>query len=188
MGHSVGAKLGLERREMLHQQCCQETIFSKREKILLVERVDIGLGVFFDNAVGDDDGSTFVCGSDTIESETARKTGDRSKERLESLGQMVGDVVLVHLNHGPPRAFFVRKLGFAAYADDLGVVRAGGNEAIKGLGCNGLPKMSVLCNGASREETYRVRIDREDVFVERRINPNDIPHLMVNFQLKWGHR
>ena len=39
----VGAELGLERREMLHEQRREETIFTEREQVLLVECVDNAL-------------------------------------------------------------------------------------------------------------------------------------------------
>jgi hypothetical protein len=34
---------------------------------------------------------------------------------------------------------------------------------------------------------YGIGINLEDVFVESGIDPNDIPHLMVDFQLQWRH-
>jgi hypothetical protein len=34
---------------------------------------------------------------------------------------------------------------------------------------------------------YGVGIDGEDVFVERGVNSNDIPHLMVDLQFEWVH-
>ena len=40
--NSIGSKLGLERWEMLHHQRRQESIFTEREQILLVESVHIG--------------------------------------------------------------------------------------------------------------------------------------------------
>ena len=69
----VGAELGLERREMLHHECCQEPIF-EREQILLVQRIDIGLRVLLDDTVGDDDGPSLVGSTDTIERETTGQT------------------------------------------------------------------------------------------------------------------
>ena len=98
----VCTELGLERGEMLHQQGSQETIFTKGEQILLVQGVDIGFSVFFDDTVGDDDWATLVGCTNPVHGETSRKTGDGAEETLESLGQVVGDVVLVNLDRGPP--------------------------------------------------------------------------------------
>ena len=64
-----------------------------------------------------------VGGSGTIEGETTGKTGDRTKKGLEGLRKMMRDVVLVDLDHGPPRAFFIGELGFTANANDSGVIR-----------------------------------------------------------------
>ena len=35
--------------------------------------------------------------------------------------------------------------------------------------------------------TYRIGIDREDVLIEGRVDTDDVPHLMINFQLQWCH-
>ena len=92
---------------MLHEERGEETVFTEREKILLVERVNVAFGVFVDDPVGDDDRTTLVSRADTIERETPGKTGNRTKEGLERLGKVVRDVVFVNLNHRPPRAFFI---------------------------------------------------------------------------------
>jgi hypothetical protein len=49
--NGMGAELGLEGREMLHQESRQETIFTKGKQILLMQSVDIGFGVFFDDSI-----------------------------------------------------------------------------------------------------------------------------------------
>ena len=107
MRHRIGNEFRLEGREMLHEERGEETIFTEREKILLVERVNVAFGVFVDDPVGDDDRTTLVSRADTIERETPGKTGNRTKEGLERLGKVVRDVVFVNLNHRPPRAFFI---------------------------------------------------------------------------------
>ena len=96
MRDGVRSELRPERREMLEQQRRQETIFSERQQILLVQGIDVWLGIFFDNAVGDDDGATFVVGTDAVHGETTGKTSDGTEEGFEGFGQVVGDVVLEH--------------------------------------------------------------------------------------------
>lgn len=46
MSDSIRRELHLVLREVLHHQGSQVTIFSKREEVLLVQSVDVGLGVF----------------------------------------------------------------------------------------------------------------------------------------------
>ena len=59
-------ELRAERREVLQQQRRQETIFTEGEQVLLVQRVDVGLGVLLYDAVRDDDGATLVGGPDAV--------------------------------------------------------------------------------------------------------------------------
>lgn len=131
MRDGVGAELSLERREMLHHECCQESILSEREQILLVQRIDIGLRVLLDDTVGDDDGPSLVGSADTIQRETTGQTRHRAEQTLESLGQVMGDVVFVDLDHRPPRALFVREFCFTTNTDDAGVISTLGNQSIQ---------------------------------------------------------
>lgn len=85
MGNGIGSELCPERGEVLQQECRQISIFTKREQILLVERVDIAFSVVIDNSVRDDDGTPLISSTDTIQGETAWKTGHRSKQTFESL-------------------------------------------------------------------------------------------------------
>ena len=63
----VRAKLGFESQEMLHRKSCQESFFfSKREQILLVEGINVGFGILFDDPFGKDDGTTFVCSTNVV--------------------------------------------------------------------------------------------------------------------------
>jgi len=144
MRGSIRAEFGFECREMLHQKSRQETIFTEGEQILLVQCVDIGFGVFLDDTVGNDDGTAFVGSSNTIKGETTRQTGDRSEQTFKGLGQMMRNIVLVDLDHGPPGVFLVGKLGFTAYTNDLGVVSAGGHKAIEGIRGDGLRMQDEL--------------------------------------------
>jgi hypothetical protein len=55
--------LGHQRREI--------PIFTQRQKILLVQRVDIAIAVLGENSVGDDQGLAFISSAETIHRETA---------------------------------------------------------------------------------------------------------------------
>jgi hypothetical protein len=67
-------ELGLECGEVFQKERRQETIFTEREQILLVKRIYIAFSVLVDDTVGDNDRSALVCGTDTVERETSRKT------------------------------------------------------------------------------------------------------------------
>jgi hypothetical protein len=124
MRNSVRAELCLEGREMLHQECRQEAIFTKGEQILLMQGVNVGLSVLFNNSARDDDGTTLVSCSDAIESEAPGQTSDRAKQTFESFRKVVRDIIFVHLDHCPPRVVLVGEFGFSAYTDDLRIVGA----------------------------------------------------------------
>lgn len=76
MRNGVGGKLHLERREVGHHESREISIFSEREQVLLVEGVHNVLGVVVDDAIGDDERSTLVGRSNTVERETTGETGD----------------------------------------------------------------------------------------------------------------
>jgi len=76
MCNSMRAELRLERGEVLHQECRQETIFTEGEQILLMQGVNIGVSVLFDNSIRNDYGTAFVSCSDTIESKAPRQASD----------------------------------------------------------------------------------------------------------------
>lgn len=138
MCNRIAAKLGLERREMLHQQRRQESILAQREQILLVQRVNIRLCVLVDDAVGDDDGPPLVRRPDTIQTETTGQASDGAEQTLKRLGQMVRDVVFVDLNHRPPRLVLVGDLCLATDTDNARVVGGRGNQSVKSVGGDGL--------------------------------------------------
>jgi len=62
----VGRELRLKGGEMLEEQSRQVTILTKREQVLLMEGIDVGLGVLLDDAVGDDDRTTLIRSTDSI--------------------------------------------------------------------------------------------------------------------------
>lgn len=49
----------------------------------------------------------------TVHAETPGKTGDTTKDGLESLGKMVRNIILENLNHGNPTGLFIRDLGLS---------------------------------------------------------------------------
>ena len=102
MRDCVRAELGLKGREVLHQKRREETIFTKGEQILLVQGVDVTFGVVVDDADGDDDRSIFVGCTNPVDRETTWQTCHGTEETLESLRQVMRDIVLVNLDHRPP--------------------------------------------------------------------------------------
>ena len=94
----VGCELRLKRREMLEEQSRKVTILTEREQVLLMEGINVGLCIVLDDAVGDDDRTTLICGSDSVQRETAGETGNGAEKTLKSLGEVVRNVVLVHLS------------------------------------------------------------------------------------------
>ena len=72
---------------------------------------------------------------------------------LERFGQVMRDVVLVYLDHRPPRILFIRQLRLAAETNDGRIVCCNRNQTIEGIGFD-----------------FRVRIDCEEEFVQLGIN------------------
>lgn len=97
MGDSVWSELHLEGWEVLHHDGRKVTILAQVKQILLVQRVDVHFRLVINDAIGDDEWSTFVRGANAIHAEATGKARHGSKERFECLGQMMGDIVLVHL-------------------------------------------------------------------------------------------
>jgi hypothetical protein len=87
-------------------------IFTNGEQVLLVQGVNVRLGVLVDDMVQNDNGPAFVCGTDPIHGKTTRKIGYGIKQAFKSLQQVVRNVVLVHLDHSPPGSFFIQKVLF----------------------------------------------------------------------------
>ena len=102
MTERMRIELGLEGREVLHDESRQETIFTEREQVLLVQGVHVRLGVLVDDTVRDDDGTSFVGGADAKEREATGQAGDGAEEGFEGLRKMMREVVLVDLDHRRP--------------------------------------------------------------------------------------
>jgi hypothetical protein len=97
MCNGIRTELHLVCWEVLHHERRQKTIFPKRQQILLVESVDVGLRVFVDDAVRNDDRSSLISCPNAIQTETARETGNRAEQALECLCKVVRNIVLVDL-------------------------------------------------------------------------------------------
>ena len=106
-----------------------------------LECVDDWFAVFVDDTSRDDDRPPFVRCSDPVEGETTRKTGHGTEERLESFRKMMGDVILVDLDHSPPGALFVIYLSFTTDTNDLRIVSSAGYQSVQRLGSNGLQRL-----------------------------------------------
>ena len=125
-GNSVGVgitnELGLEHGEVLQEEGGKVSIFTKVQQVLHVESVDTVFGVVGNKLVRDEEWLVGVRRAQAVESETTGQAGDGSKERLEGLGHVMGQEVLVHLHHGDDRLLRVRKLCFTANTQQLLVV------------------------------------------------------------------
>jgi hypothetical protein len=67
----IGRKLHLEGGEMLHHQRGKVSIFTQGEQVLLVQSVDVRLRILVDDSARDDDRTTLVRRSDSIDTETS---------------------------------------------------------------------------------------------------------------------
>ena len=149
---------------------CKVSIFSQVQQVLHVQRVHTDLRVCVDYILADKQRLSSFCGADAIHTETSRKTGDGAKERLESLGQIMGDVVLVYLDHGDHRALCVTQSSFAAHSNQAGVVQEG-------------------CNHSSGRvwSDHCICINLQYKLIESWIDTDDVPNLMVHLELHGCH-
>jgi hypothetical protein len=99
MSDGIGNELGLERREMLEEERGEIPIFTEREQVLLVQRIDVAFCVIVNDTVGDDNRPTLVSCTDPVQGEAARKTADGAEQTLEGLGQMVREIVFIDLSY-----------------------------------------------------------------------------------------
>ena len=93
----IANELRLEQREVLEKECREVTIFSEMQQILHMQRIDAIFRVVVDELVGDEERLVRIRGAETIEGEATGQASDGTEEGLEGLGQVVRNVVLVHL-------------------------------------------------------------------------------------------
>lgn len=81
-------------------------IFSQKQEILLMQRLDIALAVLADNLGLDDERDPALlrlfAGFDSEHGEASRKTGDTSEDGFEGLGLMMRDEVFKDLDGRDP--------------------------------------------------------------------------------------
>ena len=63
-----------------------------------MQRVNVGFRILIDHSARNDDRATFIRSPDSVNTETTRKTRDRAEQALESLCEMMRDVVFVDLS------------------------------------------------------------------------------------------
>lgn len=96
-GNSVRGEFHLVRREVLHHERGEVSIFSEREQILLVECVNIGFGVFVNDHRRDDNWPTFIGGSNSVDRETTGEARDGAEEGFKGFSEVMRDEVFVDL-------------------------------------------------------------------------------------------
>ena len=94
---SVPNELCLETGEMLEEERGQVTIFTEMQQILHMQGIDAILRVVLDELVRDEQGLVCIGGSQAIEGETTRQTGDGTEKTLECFSHVMRDKVFVHL-------------------------------------------------------------------------------------------
>ncbi|KAL0769411.1 hypothetical protein CaCOL14_008719 [Colletotrichum acutatum] len=171
-GVGVGAVgiLCLVRVVELEQQRRQVSILTEVEQVLHVQRVDTDGRVGLDDFATDKQGLAALGGADAVHGETAGQTGDTAKQTLKGLCQVVGNPVLVDLDHGDERGLCVGQRRLTAHGNEAGVVEEGGDHAGGGIGCD---------DG--------IGIDLEHELVERWVDTDDVADLMVHFELERTH-
>ena len=93
------------------------------------------------------------------------------------------------LNHRPPRLVLVLELRLSADADDLGVVRAGRDEAVERVVRDtgvGVDDEHVLVGGKSQREGLK-KSGAETHLVKLRIDTDDVLDLMVHLEFERVH-
>jgi hypothetical protein len=125
---SVPDELGLVVREVLKQQGCQVSIFTKMEQVLHMERVDTVLRVVVDNGLGDKEWLVGVGSAESVHGETTRQASDRAEQAFECFGEVVGDVVFVDLHHSDDRLLGIRDRSFTTNTEDLFVMHHPGSR------------------------------------------------------------
>lgn len=75
----IRGEFHFESGEVLHDECRKITVLSKREQVLLVQSVHVWLRVLVNHSAGDDDRSSLVGCSDSVDTEAPGETRHRSE-------------------------------------------------------------------------------------------------------------
>lgn len=174
LANGLGDEDLLSLGEGAEHESCQVTILTEQQKILLMQRVDDVLGVVLDDIGVGQDRNPVVLSSlgrlDAVHAETAGQAGDTTKDRLEGLGQVMGDEVLEDLDGGDPAVSLVGNLRFAAKTHDLGILDHGGNHMSQTVG-----------------EDLRIGVDHEHYLIKVRRDTRNLPETIEHFVLELGH-
>ena len=80
------------------------------------------------------------------------------------------DEVFVNLDHSPPRTLLILKTSFTANTSNLGIVGTSSYKTVQG----------VLSDAG-------IGINHEKIFIQFRVNANDIVDLVEHFQFERRH-
>jgi hypothetical protein len=124
----VSDELGLVVPEVLKQQGCQVSIFTKMEQVLHMESVNAVLRVVVDDGLGDEEWLVGVGSAESVHSETTWQASDRAEQAFECFGEVVRDVVFVDLHHSDDRVLGIGDRSFTANTEDLFVMHHPGSR------------------------------------------------------------
>lgn len=131
----ISNEFGLVGWEILQDQCREVSIFTEKQQVFEMERVDSVLRVLVNDLIRDEERLVRVRSAQSVDGETTGKTGDRIEERLERFRQVMRDEILVdledgsawigrchalaYLHHRDDSLFRVGQFGFTARSDNL---------------------------------------------------------------------
>lgn len=168
-----GAKDHLAIGKRAEERGGEKTVFTQQQQIFLMQGGDDALAVLARHLGLDNDGYPIVVGLlarlDAVHGETAGKTGDTAKDRLERLGLVVRDKVFVHLDHGDPALRLVGNARLSTGTHDHGVAHHAVGERLHGFGvdhCVGVDHEAQL-EKVGRDAHERMHL-AEEIVVERR--------------------
>ena len=105
------------------------------QEVLHVQRIDAVLRVIRDHLVRNQQRLVGIGGTETEKGETTRQTSDGTKERLERLGHVVGDKVLIDLHHRDDGLLGVGKRCLTADTEYLLVVNHATSDDERKIKC-----------------------------------------------------
>ena len=169
-GTSVEDVLRLVLRVKLQQYSSQIAILTQVQQIFHVQGIDAYFRVGVNDFATDEKRLSGFRSPDTIHAETTRETGHRSKQRLESFGEIVRYVILVDLDHRNKRRLGIGKRCFATNRNKPRVMQESRHH----------PCCRVW-------GYHSVGIDLKHKLVECWVHTNDIPDLMMHLEFKRTH-